>query len=173
MDLHLNDAVKNEVNNSSQRYIKNNGRRLIIKVSPFHLREGLHFKNNPNSLTNSVLVPLDEMTISSLSSVESFVKTQLSDSDKYKPIWLERAMYVQISKWCTFDLVKSSGKVFVLPEDVMFGAGMYSIDLQVSHLYNGPHRGGETCSLSLFVVNVSYEPQSNMTEIIQEISDFV
>ena len=164
MNLELNDAAKSEVSDVCRRSIKVDGEALKINVPVFHLKEeGLKF--NKNGHFNAVLIPLDAKTISILQAVEEFVKTQ-KPTEKYKPLWLNKSMFVNISKWCKFEIVKVDGTVQPLPKDAIFGAGLYSVELHVSHLYCGPHKNGETMSLSLFISKISYEPQSNLAEVL-------
>ena len=162
MNLELNDAVKNEVSPASKYFIKQNGKRLTIKLPTFHSK-GLQFRCH--GTLKSVLVPLHDDTIATLSSVENFVKSRMPD-EKYKPLWLGNAMLVNVSRWCAYELISFDGSPQPLPEDVMFGDGMYNIEVHVSHLYCGPHKNGDTCSLSLFVSKISYEPDSNLTDVL-------
>ena len=41
--------------------------------------------------------------------------------------------------------------------------------LHVSHIYTGPHKGGQSCSLSLFITTVVFEPEQNLLDLINDI----
>ena len=117
----------------------------------------------------SVLIPLDEDTVAALTNIENFVKTNV-DSPRYKPLWLKKAMYANVSKWCNYELMNHDGTHQTLPNDLILGSGLYSFQIHVSHVYIGPHKGGETFSLSLHVTNIKYEPEQNVEK---DMTDFL
>lgn len=165
MNLELNDAVQSEVSDMRKSFIKRDGKQVIISLPMFHLKEGLKFRDTGK--LKSVLVPLDTNTIATLTDIENFVKARMPE-EKYKPLWLNRSMFVSVSNWCKFEMVNVDGTTRVVCEDEEspFGAGLYNLDIHVSHVYQGPHKNGETCSLSLFVTKISYEPASNLAECL-------
>ena len=113
-----------------------------------------------------MLLPLDDGTKSTLSRIESFVKSNVV-SQTYKPLWLKDAMYVNISKWCRFETVHFNGTRTLLPQGTVLGKGTYSVTLQVSHVYVGPHKGGETFSLSLHITNLAFKPEEDIMDFIE------
>lgn len=159
--------VKNETNNTYKSHLKLNGRRVIIATPLLHQKKGLKFlvKNN----MTAVLVPLDPDTISVLKEIENFTKENI-DSERYKPLWLKNAMFVNVSKWCEYELIASDGSPQPFPENQILDTGLYRLEIHVSHVYIGPHKGGETFSLSLHVTKISYEPQEDIEELM---NDFV
>ena len=166
MKLELSEAVKNEVSSGYKQFLKSDGKNVIFCTVPFRREEGLKF-NVHNAMT-SVLVPLDSDLIASLTRVENFIKDLVS-LEKYKPLWLRSGMFVNVSKWCKYELVKPDGTTQPLPENIAFGAGIYKIYIGVSHLYVGPHRGGEHYSLSLHVMKIAYEPLQNLESVLVDI----
>ena len=90
--------------------------------------------------------------------------------EKLKPLWLRKAMIVNVSNWCSYELVKEDGTTVPLPQDTILGVGLYTIEILVSHLYCGPHKNGDTCSLSLFISRIAYEPLSNLLDIFNDVS---
>ena len=165
MNLTLNDDAKNEVGDKTKRYLRQNGKRLIITLTINCREHGLVFYRNGNM--KSITVPLNPAIIATLTEVEHFIKASVPD-EKYKPLCLSETMFVNVSKWCKYELVNADVTRQPLPENVIFGEGLYTLDLHVSHLYVGPHRNGETSSLSLFVSKIAYEPQSNLYEIMSD-----
>ena len=163
MNLTLNDDVKNEVRDTTKRILKQDGKRLIINLPIFRRQHGLGFFLNGNM--NSVIVPLNADTIATLTEVENFIKASMPQ-EKYKPLCLGETMFVNVSKWCKFELVNADATRQPLPDNLNFGEGLYKLDILISHLYVGPHKNGETCSLSLFVTKIAYEPQSNLFELV-------
>ena len=168
MKLELTEAVKNEVSNTYKQFIKSEGKTLVLSTVPFRRENGLRF--NTNNAVTSVLVPLDKDLIDSLTHVENFIKS-LVPLEKYKPLWLKNSMFVNVSKWCKYELVKPDGTTQSLPEDMSFGAGIYKIDITVSHLYIGPHRGGEHYSLSLHATKIAYEPAQSFVDIFADVTN--
>ena len=156
MNLSLNDAVKDEVRNTYKQYIKQNGRRVLITTKTFKEKQGptLHENNG----ISSMLVPLDCDTINTLRCIEDFVKENV-DSPCYKPLWLQNAMYVNVSKWCLYEVLNPDGSIKPASDSIVLGSGWYTFQISVSHVYIGPHRGGQTFSLSLHVTKVTYQPQ--------------
>ena len=136
---------------------------MLIITPRFHREDGLKFLVNAS--VTSVLVPLDSVTKSVLQNIETFVVDNV-DSHKYKPLWLHDAMYVNLSKWCAYELVNMDGSRQALPEGMVMAKGTYSFEIHVSHVYIGPHKGGETFSLSLHVTRVTYEPEHDFYNLL-------
>lgn len=110
-----------------------------------------------NNNVTSLLMPLHPDIITVLRRVEDFVKANVN-SPSYKPLWLNSAMYVNVSKWCAYELIDSDGYNKPMSGNVTLGSGWYTLQTHVSHVYIGPHKGGETFSLSLYVVKICYQP---------------
>ena len=106
--------------------------------------------------------------MSQLSDIEAFVRSNISHKN-YKPLWLHEGMCVNISKWCRYELVKPDGAHEPLPNDTILGKGHYNLDIYVSHVYTGPHKGGQSCSLSMFITSVVFEPEQNLFDLINDI----
>lgn len=166
MNLSLDEAVKLEVSDAYKRCLKKDGSRIIISTPVIHVSGGLKFLTNKSM--SSVLLPLDPATIASLKEIEEFVKENV-DSPRYKPLWLKDSMFVSVSKWCRYELLTSNGSVQQNPENLILGAGLYMLDIQASHVYIGPHKNGETFSLSLHVTRIAYEPEQSINELMNEI----
>ena len=136
--LSLSEPVKNEVSDSYKQYLKLHGKRVLVQVPEFFRESGPRFL--VNGKITSVLVPLDDTTKASLSSLESFVQANVS-SEKYKPLWLHEAMYINMSRWCQYDQINPDGSRTSITPETFFGKGHYSMLIQASHVYVGPHRG--------------------------------
>ena len=111
---------------------------------------------------------LDSVTKAKLQVIENFVQANVV-SEKYKPLFLHNAMYVNLSKWCKYELMKPDGSRQPLPAETYLGKGTYSLEIQASHVYIGPHRGGETFSISLHIVRLGYQPDPSLGDIIDDI----
>ena len=154
------------MSNTCKQYVKENGRRFLITTPPYEMKEGPKFMMN-NNIT-SVLVPLCAPIVAELQRVENFVKENV-DSPRYKPLWLFGNMYVNVSKFCNYEVIDGNNYAKPLLGDVTFGNGWYTFQIHVSHVYIGPHRGGETFSLSLHVTRISYQPQDTIEEALDNL----
>ena len=91
--LRLSNSVKNAVSQTRKEYIKLRGARVLICVPEFYRGNGLKFNVNKN--VTSVLVRLDEATLSPLSTVGNFVKANV-EVERCKPLWLRDEMFVNV-----------------------------------------------------------------------------
>jgi len=162
--------VRNEVSGSSyKRILKLHGKRAVVEVKDIVRESSLVFRNNGNIA--SVLIPLDENSTSALSTIENFVQTNF-EGGKYKPLWLNDFMFCNVSHWCQFLEESADGAVRVVkpePDFSNFGKGTYSMLIHASHVYVGPHKNGETYSLSLHVIQIKYKPSFDIMELIESL----
>lgn len=164
----LSQPVRNEVSNTSKQYLKLHGRRVLVSVPEFYRDNGLHFTINGN--ITSVLFPLDDHTRKTLGVIEGFVKANVQ-SERYKPLWLGDNMYCNVSQWCQYECINSDGTRSAIQPGTVLGKGYYSMMIHASHVYIGPHRGGETFSVSLHVVNITYKEGSEVMDLIESLSN--
>ena len=167
--LQIGQAERNEVSGTETRKITFRGSRLLIKTPTFYREAGLKFTINPKNV--SVLVPLDEGTKRSLRTVEEFVKTQVA-GERYKPLFLGNAFYVNVSKFCKYEQVMPDGSIQLLSENAVMASGDYVVTLHVAHCYIGPHKGGETYSVSLQVSGILHRPRVE-TEDEEDVMDLI
>ena len=174
MNLSLTAPMKIERSDgdeSYKQYLRKDGKKLVISTPMYRLDGGLRVNNSENSITY-VHVPLDLATIQSLYEIEQFVKANV-DSPRFKPLWhpLKDNISVNLSKWCRYELINTDGSSQIFPVDLVMGFGWYKFDIQASHVYVGPHKNGETFSISLHVIRIAYKPADNldtvMTDLIQ------
>ena len=159
-NLTLSEPVKKEVSDQYYRqYLKLHGQPVLIRIPDFYRDNGL--KLLCKGEFTSMLLPLDDGTKSTLSRIESFVKSNVV-SQTYKPLWLKDAMYVNISKWCRFETVHFNGTRTLLPQGTVLGKGTYSVTLQVSHVYVRPHKGGETCKCPMSMSDLTKEGRRSL-----------
>ena len=162
--LSLSAPVRDEVRKSSKQYLSCDNRRIHITTAELYHEEPLKFFLNGNM--SSVLVPLDSTTYQTLCNIETFVVNNV-DSPKYKPLRLKEAMYVNVSKWCEYERIHDNGTRSIMQSGMTLGKGFYSMVIHPSHVYIGPHRGGETFSLSLHVIKISYKESEDIGDLIE------
>ena len=169
MQLTLSDPVKREVSDKHyKQYIRLHGKPLTVQTPNCYIDTGLKMYVKGNM--TAALIPLDESTKTTLRWVESFV-LQNVDSSKYKPLQLAESMFINVSKWCVHEKVNNDGSCTVLAPGSVMGPGTYSFQLQISHVYAGPHRGGETFSLSLHVQRITHTPKVTTEDNIMSLFD--
>ena len=137
------------------------GQKIVITTPMFYKDNDFCFNSFEN--LQSVFVPLDPLTLSRLQTIEAFVQASVQ-SDIYKALKLGTGIYCNISKWCKFLKYTSDGVMKTMEDESSLGKGTYSFDLQVSHVYVGPHRGGETFSITLHVVSIIHTEIHDVSE---------
>ena len=165
--LVLDAPIKDKVPASYTQYIRINGRRVALQTSLYHTKAGLFFycaKNQGKCLR----VPLDDWLRQQLLNIEKDVMMKVSIPDDvpkskegtyvYKPLYLGDSMLITVSKFCRyFKYDKSQGGYVFLDEFEPFNVGQYNVNIDVSHVYIGPHKGGQNFSLSLMVTEITYK----------------
>ena len=86
----------------------------------------------------------------------------------YKPMAKGERILVNFSRWCKYELMLPDGKRKIMSKDMNLGQGMYAISIAIPHLYVGPHKNGETHSVSLNICEILYEPEQNLIDIFDE-----
>ena len=134
---------------------------VLIKVPTFYSAEPLkiiHYEN-----LKAAHIPLDPVTRAKLTEIDSFVE-QAVDSPTYKPIWKGDVLFVNFSRWCKYEIIMPDGSRQPMSSDTALLRGMYSVVIQASHVYVGPHKSGETYSVSLHIRELLYEPEQNLSD---------
>ena len=167
MNLTLGEPVKDQVRDTYKRLLKcHNGQRVLIKVPNFYTNTPLQIHVGQHA--TAAVIPMDPVTFARLQEIDNFMKKTVT-SGKYKPLWKGERMIVNFSRWCHYEKMLPDGTRQPMPEDTVLGKGMYSITIVASHAYFGPHKGGETHSVSLHISELLYEPEQNLQDIFDDI----
>ena len=164
MNLTLGDQVKAEVSNSYTRPIKINGQAARIVVPNFYSGVPLH--NRTHGKMTSLAIPLDPQTRSRFEELDTFARAN-ANGGTYKELWKGEMTFINLSRWCKYEMMQPNGLRHAMPTDTILGKGSYSVVIEASHMYFGPHKNGETCSVSLYIVELLYQPEQDC------ISDFI
>ena len=156
--------MKNEVSGTYKQYLSQRGGAVLIPVPESYFEKGLFIK--VNKTVPCVLVPLQDVTREKIISLENFVKNNV-ESERYKPLWSGNALFVNISKWCKYEQINPDGSTTPIMNGTVLGAGHYSMEITASHVYVGPHKGGETYSLSLHVDRILYRKSEDIMDLIE------
>ena len=167
MNLALGQQVRDEVRNVyKQRLWTKDGERVLITVPAFYSAEPLKVVQYKNVTAGRI--PLDSNTREKFAGIDNFVKAAVN-SPLYKAIWKGDHLLVNFSKWCKYELVQPDGSRQIMPPNTLLGKGMYSVVLQASHVYVGPHKSGDTFSVSLHIAELLYEPEQTLSDMMDDI----
>lgn len=144
--------------------IKNDGARFLMNVPLFDSDEGITIREWKNG-TKMLILPLSPQLKEVLDKISTiaFEKTIIpngvdgSPERKFKPLYLDDSLFLPCSKWCKFYKLVDSVNPYTVIKEEELGKGEYSVTLEVSHIYIGPHRKGANCSLSLRALCVVYK----------------
>ena len=123
----------------------------------------------------ALAVPLDTWLRTQLSTLEKAAMMKVTippDVPKtkegayvYRPLLLRDTLFLTVSKWCKyFKYDKSKGAYSLLKDFVPFEKGHYNVNIEVSHIYIGPHKGGQNFSLSLRITQIMYKEDEKENE---------
>ena len=164
MNLSLGEAVKSEVSDTYKIKLKSNGH-VLIKIPNFYTDNPMKILSTGN--LTAALIPLDVVTRTKTSEIDRFVQENVV-STLYKPIWKGENICINFSRWCKYEKLLNNGSHQEMLNETL-GSGRYSIAIQASHVYIGPHKGGQTYSVALHIVEVLYEPEDSLTEFINSV----
>ena len=174
--LTLSEPIPEKVPSTYRQNIKSNGRKLVLQTSNFHCETGLSIFSNARDV-KSICIPVDDWLRTQLTTIEKFILTKVcipNDVPKpeggvylYKPLWLRDRMLITLSKWCRFfKFDASKGAYFPVEQFLPFNKGLANANIEVSHVFIGPHKGGHTFSLSLRVSQIIFKEEEVLFETI-------
>ena len=168
--ISLSPLTKYEVANKSpsyRQYIHYNGAKLMLMTPTFEA-EQLTLRKSGDDV--SVLLPIGAWMRRQFDIVEKYVQQNVTlpatESEQtallfYKPLWQQDKMCFSIARGC--NVFRRNAKINTYEgvkfEDVQFGPGKYTVTVELPHIYIGPHRGGETFSLSTRFAQIVYDPK--------------
>lgn len=168
--LALGDPVRQEVGGTGKsyyrQYLRHGGTKLVL-LTPLYESGGLVFQTHGDS--KSVLVNISPNLRATLNVVENFVTQNVSlpadavsqslTGSLYKPLWHAENMMITVSRWCKFYRLNDETKAYeIVPMTQQFNKGIYQISIEVPYVYIGPHKEGQSFSLTARVVQVLFQP---------------
>ena len=165
--LILTAPTPDKVPASYKQLLRINGKKVVLQSPNHQTNSGLFFYCNDND-SKYIAVPVDDWLRTQLSNIEKFVMMKVSipsnvpkskeGSYVYKPLALTDTLLLTVSKWCKyFKFNKSKGGHVLLENFEQFERGQYNFNIEVAHVYIGPHKGGQNFSLSLRVTQITYK----------------
>ena len=121
----------------------------------------------------SILIPIEPWLRQQLNTAETFVQQHLKNQPTgpienliYKPLWAGDMMYVRMANWCQiFKQNRETGQ-YSSTDLHSLGRGNYNITIELPYIYIGPHKNGETVSLTTRIVQITFEPE-NVQKVAQ------
>ena len=163
----LGPQVRDEARKTYKQNLKTaQGCRVLIPVPNFYQAEPLRVIQYGNM--TAAEIPLDHRTRAKLADIDAYIQVAV-DSPRYKPILNGERLLVNFSKWCKYVLLQPDGKHQPMHPDMVLDKGMYAVVIQASHVYVGPHKGGQTYSVALHIVELIYEPEQNLMDCIEDV----
>ena len=110
---------------------------------------------------NRIVIPVNQCLRDVLNQLEEEVVKLLPQGEIYKPLYQGQEMCVTMSNYCRFYMYDKNFTKKRLPITMpltKFGAGSYVFELEAPHVYFGPHREGETCSINLIITAINWKP---------------
>ena len=115
---------------------------------------------------HSVLIPIDPWMRHQLTITEKFLSQNVTtppDYPKgnltYKSLWGGEMMYIRVARWCQIFKKNAESGQYDSVDIKSLGRGTYSIMVEMPYLYIGPHKNGEDVSLTLRVVQITFDPE--------------
>ena len=114
---------------------------------------------------------MDDWLRSQLGEIEKFVVSNVKVPENvakspngqyyYKPLKSTNLIFLNISKWCRYFEFSDDDEGYISVNNLAkFTGGTYNMNIEVSHVYIGPHKNGEHYSLSLRIVQIVYKQEN-------------
>ena len=145
---------------------------MILQSTNYHTKCGIFFYYSKEM--KSLAVPVDDWLRTQLTNIEKDIMMKVSipsDVPKskegayvYKPLSLSETLFVPVSKFCKYFKYDQTKHAHVCLESFEpFEKGHYNVNIEVSHVYIGPHKGGQNFSLSLRITQLTYKEEEAIT----------
>ena len=175
--LSISSPVKHEVDNNPphyRQYISYQDSKLQLLICDVPSEQ---VSRKDFAKTFSFCLPIQPWLRKQFNIIEGFVQQSVdlsslpSSSQKdfvYKPLWKGDWMYITVFPMCTFLRCNSkTGEMETVNRSSVIGNGKYSITVQVSYIFIGPHKKGEDYSLSLDIVQVVFKPDATQDKLLK------
>ena len=165
-DLTLTEARKYEVAGGTSHYrqfIRYRNGRLCLLTPNFH---AWSLRVNEHGNSCSVLIPIDAWIRQQLNVAEKFATQNVVNHSVdptqnmiYKRLWIGDMMYISVASWCQiFKKNRESGQYETVDIKAL-GRGTYTVTIEVPYIFIGPHKNGEDFSLTLRIVQITFDPE--------------
>ena len=162
--------VPDKVPGSYKQSLRVNDQKVVIQTTNYHTETGIYMYSH-NAEQMSICVPLDDWLRSQLSVLQDFVISRTTfpadvpqtkeGNYLFKPLLARNPLMISVSKWCRiFKFDQSRGAYVRVDKFSQFGKGNFSANIEVSHVYIGPHKDGHNFSLSMRVRQIIYNEEN-------------
>lgn len=179
--LTLSPPAEDKVPGTYRQILRLNGQKVVIQTSNYHTETGIYMYSHSDELL-SMLVPVDDWLRRHLEILQRFVVSHTTIPSTlprskegnylFKPLLERDSIMISLSKWCRiFKFDDSKGAYVRVDKFSQFAKGNFSANIEASHVYIGPHKGGHHFSLSLRVKQIIYneEKQEPDTQFLNEL----
>ena len=169
-NLTLSSVTKNEVNDktSYRQFIRYKGGKLMLLTPNFEATE-IVSRHDVEKDSLSLMIPIAPWLRLQLDRIEDFVQKNVNIPSScrvensvlmYKPLWAQDNMFISVSRWCKlYVLNRETGAYDIVDiKDTKLGPGTFAVSIEAPYVYIGPHKQGETYSLTLRIVQIVYQP---------------
>lgn len=168
-ELSLSPPTADKVPASYKQNLRVNGQKVIIQSSNYYTDSGIFMYRHDAGHT-AMIVPLDNWLSDQLSVLQKFVVENVripadvpqtkEGNYVFKPLFNRESIMVALSKWCKiYKFDEGVGAYERVENFTQFGKGNFSVQIEASHIYIGPHKGGHNFSLSLRIRQIVYSEE--------------
>ena len=115
---------------------------------------------------HSALITIDTWMRQQLNVTEKFATQNVAnlsvDPTKnmiYKRLWDGDRMYIGVAPWCQILRKKSESGQYETVDINALGRGTYTVTIEVPYIFIGPHKNGEDFSLTLRIIQITFDPE--------------
>ena len=154
MKLTVSEPVEEKVSGRYIQRISYDGQKCVLTVGPFHTEHGPFIRKWEDG-RKTVAVPVSPSFKQTMEDIEKFIESHVIipenvngyPNKKLRALNMQHQLFVTMSRWCDMFKIVLGHDVCITEED--FGKGEYTVTIEVSHIYVGPHQNGANYSLSL------------------------
>lgn len=142
-----------------------------MQTATYQTNAGIYmFSHSPDRA--SMMLPIDDWLRRQLSMIQDFVISHVAmpadvpqteeGAYVFKDVLERDSLLIPVSKWCRIYKFDAASKAYIRLDKFLpfFGKGSFSATIEASHIYIGPHKGGQHFSLSLRVMQIVYNEEN-------------
>ena len=172
--LKLEEVVAEKVAGTYKQIIRVKGNRLRLSTLTYRTESGIRLFQHDGERT-SISIPLDDWLRQNLSVIQHFVVAHThipSDVARskegtylFKSVLENLDLILNLSKWCRFFKYDEDKPGYIEVEQFkQFNKGEFHLLIDISHVFIGPHKGGQHFSLSMHVRQITYKEDMQETD---------
>lgn len=172
--LQLDKIVAEKVAGTYKQIIRVNGNRLRLQTLTYRTESGIRLFQHDDQRT-SISIPLDDWLRQNLSVLQHFVVANTlippdvprtkEGTYLFKSVLERLDLILNLSKWCRFFKYDEDKAAYIeVPQFKPFGKGEFNLLIDITHVFIGPHKGGQHFSVSMHVRHITYKEDVKDTD---------